>query len=74
MIEPTETESLYDLNRMIGAFVAVAREAIENPPIVRSAPHNTALTRLDEAHAARNPLLTYQDLQRASPCAVGLFG
>lgn len=60
MIEPTETESLYDLDRMIDAFIAVAREAKENPQQVKSAPHLTRLSRLDEAKAAREPILTYQ--------------
>lgn len=60
MIEPTETESLYDLDRMIDAFIAVAREAENDPELVKSAPHNTALSRLDETLAARNPVVTYQ--------------
>jgi glycine dehydrogenase subunit 2 len=59
MIEPTETESLYDLDRMIEAFIEVAQESKENPDLVKSAPHNTALLRLDEKKAARNPILTY---------------
>lgn len=66
MIEPTETESHYDLDRMIEAFIAVAREAKENPGLLKSAPHNTALHRLDEAKAARFLVLTYEDLQKAT--------
>jgi glycine dehydrogenase subunit 2 len=61
MLEPTETESLYDLDRMIDAFIAIADEARNQPSMVKSAPHNTALKRLDEAKAARKPVLTYQD-------------
>lgn len=61
MLEPTETESLYDLDRMIDAFIAIAEEARDTPAVVKSAPHNTALRRLDEARAARKPVLTYQD-------------
>lgn len=61
MIEPTETESLYDLDRMIEAFIAVALEAREEPALVKKAPHHTALSRLDEVQAARNPVLTYQE-------------
>ncbi|HXW52566.1 MAG TPA: aminomethyl-transferring glycine dehydrogenase subunit GcvPB, partial [Myxococcota bacterium] len=60
MIEPTETESLYDLDRMIDAFINVANEAMKQPELVKSAPHNTALKRLDEAKAARVLKLTYQ--------------
>jgi glycine dehydrogenase subunit 2 len=61
MIEPTETESLYDLDIMIDAFIAVAKEAKNDPELVKNAPHSTALSRLDEAKAARNPILTYQE-------------
>lgn len=61
MIEPTETESLYDLDRMIDAFIKIADEAATNPELVKSAPHITALGRLDEAGAARKPVLTYQE-------------
>lgn len=64
MIEPTETESLYDLERMIEAFIDVAKEANDKPEILKNAPHNTSLNRLDEAKAARNPVLTYQDLKQ----------
>lgn len=62
MVEPTETESLYDLDRMIEAFIAVATESQENPQLVKSAPHMTRLSRLDEAQAARKPVLTYQEI------------
>jgi glycine dehydrogenase subunit 2 len=61
MIEPTETESRRDLDYLINAFIAVANEAKENPDLVKNAPHLTALKRLDEAKAARNPVLRVQD-------------
>lgn len=61
MIEPTETESLYELDRMVEAFIAIAKEARENPSLVKNAPHHTALNRLDEAKAARLPILTFQE-------------
>lgn len=61
MVEPTETESLYDLDRMINAFVRIAHEARDTPDVVKNAPHHTALKRLDEAKAARMPVLTYQE-------------
>lgn len=60
MIEPTETESQYDLDRLVEAFIAVATEAKEQPNLLKNAPHHSARTRLDEALAARNPILTYQ--------------
>lgn len=60
MLEPTETESIYDLDRMIEAFIAVANEASTTPNVVKTAPHRTALNRLDEAKAARKPILCYE--------------
>lgn len=62
MIEPTETESLQDLSAMIEAFQNVAKEASENPELLKKAPHTTKLRRLNEAQAARNPHLTYRKL------------
>lgn len=60
MIEPTETESKGELDAMCEAFLAVAKEAQENPALVQSAPHHTALRRLNEAQAARQPVLRWQ--------------
>lgn len=53
MIEPTETESKETLDRFAEALVAVAREARENPDLVRGAPHQTPVARVDEGRAAR---------------------
>ena len=58
MIEPTETETKEDLDRFIAAFEAVAREAKENPQLLRDAPGRCKVRRLDETEAARNPCLT----------------
>jgi len=54
MIEPTETESVETLDAFAEALLAIAREAESDPEIVRTAPHNTPVTRLDETAAARN--------------------
>jgi len=54
MIEPTETESKESLDEFIQAMIQIAKEVEENPEIVRSAPQNTPVTRLDEAKAARD--------------------
>ncbi|KPK74383.1 MAG: glycine dehydrogenase [candidate division Zixibacteria bacterium SM23_73] len=54
MIEPTETESKESLDEFIQAMIQIAKEAEENPEIVKSAPHNTPVTRLDEGKAARD--------------------
>ena len=37
----------------------IAKEAKEDPEMVKSAPHTTIVTRLDEAKAARQPVLTF---------------
>jgi glycine dehydrogenase subunit 2 len=54
MIEPTETESKESLDEFIEAMIQIAKEVEENSEIVRSAPHNTPVTRLDEVKAARD--------------------
>jgi glycine dehydrogenase subunit 2 len=60
MIEPTESESLEGLDRFVETLLAVEREARENPDRVRSAPHHTRRSRLDETRAARKPILRWQ--------------
>jgi glycine dehydrogenase subunit 2 len=57
MVEPTETETRETLDRFIEAMRRIAREAEEDPELVRSAPHVTRLSRLDEVSAARHPIL-----------------
>ena len=60
MIEPTETETPETLDAFIAAMIAIAREAQENPQLVKTAPHTTPVGRLDEARAARKPVLRWQ--------------
>jgi glycine dehydrogenase subunit 2 len=57
MIEPTETESKETLDDFIETMIQIAREAEESPETVINAPHTTVVTRLDEALAARKPVL-----------------
>jgi glycine dehydrogenase subunit 2 len=57
MIEPTETECKQDLDLFIEAMKRIAREARENPDLLRQAPTRTKLRRLDETLAARKPRL-----------------
>ncbi|UQD52717.1 aminomethyl-transferring glycine dehydrogenase subunit GcvPB [Bacillus methanolicus] len=59
MIEPTETESKETLDAFIDAMIQIAKEAEENPEFVQEAPHTTVVSRLDEALAARKPVLRY---------------
>ena len=63
MIEPTETESRETLDSFADALIAIAREAQENPELVKSAPHSTPVKRLDEARAARHPVLRWERLR-----------
>jgi glycine dehydrogenase subunit 2 len=55
MIEPTETESPETLDAFCDVMMAIAREARENPDMVKSAPLTTPVKRLDEVRAAREP-------------------
>ena len=62
MIEPTETESKATLDAFCDAMIKIAKECETDPEILRSAPHNTPVRRLDEAKAAREPDLRYKIL------------
>jgi glycine dehydrogenase subunit 2 len=66
MIEPTETESKETLDGFIAAIKEIAQEAREDPELVRTAPHTTELTRLDEVTAARQPNLRWRRPQEGS--------
>jgi glycine dehydrogenase subunit 2 len=67
LIEPTETESKETLDAFCDAMLAIAREAEEEPEVVRSAPHRAPLRRLDEATAARQPVLRWRPPEERSP-------
>lgn len=57
MIEPTETESKETLDEFVTAMKTIAKEAVEDPDRLKSAPHDTPVRRLDEATANRKPVL-----------------
>jgi glycine dehydrogenase subunit 2 len=57
LIEPTETETKETLDRFAAVVAEILREAREDPEIARGAPYTTPVRRLDEAAAARNPVL-----------------
>lgn len=61
MIEPTETETMETLDGFIDALDKILEEAENDPEFVKNAPYTTPVRRLDEAAAARNPVVT-QDL------------
>jgi glycine dehydrogenase subunit 2 len=66
MIEPTETETMETLDEFIGAMLAISEEAKNDPEMVKSAPHSTPVRRLDEARAARKPVLRWEPPAGAS--------
>jgi glycine dehydrogenase subunit 2 len=57
LIEPTETETKETLDRFASVVAEILREAAEDPEIARTAPHTTPVRRLDEAAAARRPVV-----------------
>ena len=60
MIEPTETESKETIDAFIDVMRKIAKEASEDPDLVKGAPHNTPVRRLDETGAARQPILSFK--------------
>ena len=59
MIEPTESESKEELDLFVDAMKSIAKEAAETPELVKTAPHTTRVSRLDEVGAARKPVLRH---------------
>jgi glycine dehydrogenase subunit 2 len=66
LIEPTESVGRADLDAFIEAMKDIDREAQENPQLVIDAPHTTRIGRLDEAAAARKPVLRWKPDMEAS--------
>ena len=62
MIEPTENESLDTINGFIAVMRRIAEEAKNNPEMVKSAPHDTPIGRVDDVLAAKHPIVTYKQL------------
>jgi len=60
MIEPTEAESKIMLDHFIDVMKKIVDEATHNPELLKQAPHHTDVRRLDEATAARQPILNYR--------------
>jgi glycine dehydrogenase subunit 2 len=60
MIEPTESESKEECDLFIDAMCAIAQEAATDPELVKTAPHTTRVSRLDEVTAARKPILRWK--------------
>ena len=57
LVEPTETETRETLDAFAEAIADILREAREDPEIAKAAPYSTPVRRLDEAGAARRPVI-----------------
>lgn len=62
MIEPTESESKETLDGFIAVMRKIAQEAVENPELVKTAPHSTPVHRLDDTKAALKQIVTWTEL------------
>lgn len=70
LIEPTESVGRADLDAFAEAMIDIDREIDENPELVLNAPHSTRIGRLDEATAARRPVLRWRpDMETLSKSA-----
>jgi len=57
LVEPTETETKETLDAFAHAIAEILSEARADPEIARGAPYTTPVRRLDEAGAAKHPVL-----------------
>ncbi len=62
MIEPTENESRDTIDGFIQVMRQIAQEAATDPELVKSAPHNTPIGRVDDVLAAKTPVLTWKQM------------
>jgi glycine dehydrogenase subunit 2 len=65
LIEPTESVGRQELDQFVEAMRSIAREAVEDPELILNAPHSTRIGRLDEAAAARKPVLRWKPEPKA---------
>ena len=63
MIEPTENESKETIDSFIAVMRKIAEEAKTDPELVKSAPHNTPIGRVDDVLAAKHPVVTWSQLR-----------
>lgn len=62
MIEPTENESKDTIDGFIDVMRKIAEEAKREPDVVKTAPHNTPIGRVDDVLAAKHPIVTYKQM------------
>lgn len=60
LIEPTETESKEAVDAFADVLIQILHEAKVNPDLLKNAPHNLPVRRLDEVKAARELDLVYR--------------
>jgi len=61
MIEPTETESKETLDEFVSSMIQIKKEIEEDPSVVKEAPHNLSIGRLDEVKAAKELKLRWEE-------------
>ena len=68
LVEPTETETRETLDSFAEALAEILREAAEDPQVARNAPYTTPVRRLDEAAAAKRPVIRQplEDAERSN--------
>jgi glycine dehydrogenase subunit 2 len=71
LIEPTESVGRQELDQFIEAMRSIAKEAADDPEFLLQAPHSTRIGRLDEAAAARKPVLRWKPQADKEPLAAG---
>jgi glycine dehydrogenase subunit 2 len=80
MVEPTETEPKERLDHFVEVVRSILQEAEDDPEIARNAPYTTPVRRLDEAGAAKRPVVRQAaaenpgDPERASESTAGASG
>jgi glycine dehydrogenase subunit 2 len=60
LIEPTETESIAELDKLIEAFIRIAKRVNEGESFDHH-PAKTIVKKIDEVRASRTPVLTFDD-------------
>jgi glycine dehydrogenase subunit 2 len=71
MVEPTETEPKETLDAFADAMLEIAREAAEQPSLLKEAPHVRPVKRLDEVRATKHPVVRYGFDEHEEPDAPG---
>ncbi|HZJ87907.1 MAG TPA: aminomethyl-transferring glycine dehydrogenase subunit GcvPB [Sphaerochaeta sp.] len=59
MFEPTESESVENLDHFAAAFAEIVQRAKQDPEYIKTTPHRCTVGRLDEVKAVKEPDLRY---------------